>query len=137
VTLSGLGPLSDSFLCLSHRLAHALARSFNFQGRVHKIFYVLTDDKVGAGPRLPPQALLKLATIDLTEEAMDTDVTPGNSTLSQSEVSEVTEVTEDASKTASQQQSQSASTPSSKLAALKAKRKNTDPINAEAAKSRR
>jgi hypothetical protein len=36
-----------------------LASSFNFQGKVQKTFYVLTDDKVGAGPRLRPQALLK------------------------------------------------------------------------------
>jgi hypothetical protein len=41
------------------RLAHALASSFNFQGRVKKTFYVLTDDKVGSGPRLRPQALIK------------------------------------------------------------------------------
>jgi hypothetical protein len=41
------------------RLAHALASSFNFQGRVKKTFFVLTDDKVGSGPRLRPQSLLK------------------------------------------------------------------------------
>jgi hypothetical protein len=41
------------------RLAHALASSFNFQGRVRKTFYVLTDDKVGAGPRLRPNSLAK------------------------------------------------------------------------------
>ncbi len=41
------------------RLAHALASSFNFQGRVKKTFYVLTDDKVGAGPRLRPNSLAK------------------------------------------------------------------------------
>jgi hypothetical protein len=46
------------------RLAHALASSFNFQGRVRKTFFVLTDDKVGAGPRLRPQALLKPAETD-------------------------------------------------------------------------
>ncbi len=41
------------------RLAHALASSFNFQGHVKKTFYVLTDDKVGSGPRLRPQSLAK------------------------------------------------------------------------------
>jgi hypothetical protein len=41
------------------RLAHALASSFNFQGRVKKTFYVLTDDKVGAGPQLRPNSLAK------------------------------------------------------------------------------
>jgi hypothetical protein len=41
------------------RLAHALASSFNFQGRVLKTFYVLTDDKVRVGPRLRPQSLNK------------------------------------------------------------------------------
>ncbi len=130
------------FFC-TYRLAHALARSFNFQGRVHKIFYVLTDDKVGAGPRLPPQSLLKPATIDLTEEAMDTDAPTVNS---QSETSEVTEVTGESStstvsKPPSQppqpQSQQSTSTPSSKLASMAAKHKNADPINTEAAKSRR
>ena len=45
--------------CVTFRLAHALASSFNFQGRVLKTFYVLTDDKVGAGPRLRPQSLNK------------------------------------------------------------------------------
>jgi hypothetical protein len=40
-------------------LAHALASSFNFQGRVRKTFYVLTDDKVGSGPCLCPNALSK------------------------------------------------------------------------------
>ncbi len=46
-------------LYVAFRLAHALASSFNFQGRVLKTFYVLTDDKVGAGPRLRPQSLNK------------------------------------------------------------------------------
>ncbi len=48
-------------------MAHALASSFNFQGRVKKTFYVLTDDKVGAGPRLRPQALLKPADVEATQ----------------------------------------------------------------------
>ncbi len=33
------------------RLAQALASSFNFQGRVRKTFYVLSDDKVIVGGR--------------------------------------------------------------------------------------
>ncbi len=106
---------------------------------MHKIFYVLTDDKVGAGPRLPPQSLSKPATIDLTEEAMDTDVTPGNSAESQSEVTEVTSETSKAVQPQQQSQPQplqSTSTPSAKLASLAAKRKSADPINTEAAKSR-
>ncbi len=48
-----------SSLLIICRLAHALASSFNFQGRVKKTFYVLTDDKVGAGPRLRPNSLAK------------------------------------------------------------------------------
>ncbi len=40
-------------------MAHALASSFNFQGRVKKTFYVLTDDKVRAGPLLRPNSLAK------------------------------------------------------------------------------
>ncbi len=38
-------------------MAHLLASSFNFQGKVKKTFYVLTDDKVGSGPRLRPGSL--------------------------------------------------------------------------------
>jgi hypothetical protein len=42
---------------MSYRAAHLLASSFNFQGRVKKLFYVLTDDKIGSGPRLKPGVL--------------------------------------------------------------------------------
>jgi hypothetical protein len=38
-------------------MAHLLASSFNFQGKVKKTFFVLTDDKVGSGPRLRPGVL--------------------------------------------------------------------------------
>jgi hypothetical protein len=48
-----------------------LAGSFNFQGKVKKIFYVLSDDKIGSGARLKPSALAKKPR---TDEAMDTDV---------------------------------------------------------------
>jgi len=125
-------------------LAHALAWSFNFQGRVNKIFYVLTDDKVGAGPRLQPQSLLKPATIDLTtDEAAGTDMdvdivavqpeasegTPGEATKSPRH----TQTTGEASKVPKPQQ---ASTPSAKLAALK--RKAAEPLaSGEASKTRR
>jgi hypothetical protein len=55
-------------------LAHALANSFNFQGRVKKIFYVLTDDKVGAGPRLRPNALADTSVTEpATDQPMETD----------------------------------------------------------------
>jgi hypothetical protein len=56
------------------RLAHALASSFNFQGRVKKTFYVLTDNKVGAGPRLRPNSLAKEPSKD-SEPAMEVDAT--------------------------------------------------------------
>ncbi len=56
------------------RLAQALASSFNFQGRVKKTFYVLSDDKVVVGPRVRAQAQ---ATPDIAEkdavQAMETD----------------------------------------------------------------
>jgi hypothetical protein len=60
------------------RLAHALASSFNFQGRVRKTFYVLTDDKVGSGPRLRPNSLAKEADKDSgqsqeSSQPMETD----------------------------------------------------------------
>jgi hypothetical protein len=64
--------VSHLILHLTYRLAHALASSFNFQGRVKKTFFVLTDDKVGAGPRLRPQSGLKPAEKD-TAQPMETD----------------------------------------------------------------
>ncbi len=53
-----------------YRLAHALASSFNFQGRVKKTFYVITDDKVGAGPRLRPNSLAKEPNKDPDQESI-------------------------------------------------------------------
>ncbi len=64
--------VSHLILQLTFRLAHALASSFNFQGRVKKTFFVLTDDKVGAGPRMRPQSGLKPAEKD-TAQPMETD----------------------------------------------------------------
>jgi hypothetical protein len=72
VYLTGSATIHFSILCHLFRLAHALARSFNFQGRVKKIFHVLTDDKVGAGPRLLPNSLSKPATSD-PAQPMETD----------------------------------------------------------------
>jgi hypothetical protein len=66
-------------------MAHALASSFNFQGRVKKTFYVLTDDKVGAGPRLRPQALLKDASTggeSSSSQAESMDQSAPNGTVS-------------------------------------------------------
>ena len=47
-----------------------LASSFNYQGRVKKTFYVLTDDKVGSGPRLRPGVLSQPIN---NSEPMETD----------------------------------------------------------------
>jgi hypothetical protein len=55
------------------RLAQALASSFNFQGRVRKTFYVLSDDKVVTGLRRQPQPP-KAATTETEEgQPMETD----------------------------------------------------------------
>jgi hypothetical protein len=54
------------------RLAHLLAGSFNFQGKVKKTFYVLSDDKIGSGARLKPGILAKKPSND--ETPMETDV---------------------------------------------------------------
>jgi len=63
-------------------MAHALARSFNFQGRVKKTFYVLTDDKVGAGPRLQPNSLAKEPNQDNAQAAtMEVDATTASIAL--------------------------------------------------------
>ncbi len=58
------------------RLAQALASSFNFQGRVAKTFYVLSDDKVVTGLRRPPQSSknnAKDASETETSQPMETD----------------------------------------------------------------
>lgn len=39
------------------RSAYRLASSFNFRGRLKQLFYVLTDDKIGSGPRPAPHSL--------------------------------------------------------------------------------
>jgi hypothetical protein len=57
---------------LCSRLAHLLAGSFNFQGKVKKIFYVLSDDKIGSGARLKPGILAQKPAVD--ETPMETDV---------------------------------------------------------------
>ncbi len=59
------------------RLAQALASSFNFQGRVRKTFYVLSDDKVVAGVRRPPQTsqASKSSTETEADQPMETDTT--------------------------------------------------------------
>jgi hypothetical protein len=49
-----------------------LAGSFNFQGKVKKTFYVLSDDKIGSGARLRPGILAKKPSSD--ETPMETDV---------------------------------------------------------------
>jgi hypothetical protein len=54
------------------RLAQALASSFNFQGRVRKTFYVLSDDKVIVGGRRQLQASQAPANTD-SSQPMDTD----------------------------------------------------------------
>jgi len=41
------------------RKAYLLAGAFNFQGKVKKTFFVLTDDKIGSGPHLKPGVLSK------------------------------------------------------------------------------
>jgi len=110
------------------RLAHALARSFNFQGRVNKIFYVLKDDKVGSGPRLQPQSLLKPPTVDLTDESTDMDV----------DISTVQPESAGETSQAAKPTQPSSQTPSAKLAALATKRKASEPLaSGEATKTRR
>jgi hypothetical protein len=104
-------------------LAHALARSFNFQGRVKKIFHVLTDDKVGAGPRLRPHALVETSKNEsAVDQPMDTDT------------SDVVVVNRTEGSTDNSQQF---STLSAKLAAQALKRKATEPANPGTSKSRR
>ncbi len=114
-----------NFLNICFRLAHALARSFNFQGRVKKIFYVLTDDKVGAGPRLRPHALVETSENESAiDQPMETDT----------DTSDVVVVNCTEGSTDNSQQSL---TLSAKLAAQALKRKATEPANPGTSKSRR
>ncbi len=39
------------------RSAYRLAGSFNLRGRLRQLFHVLTDDKIGSGPRPAPNSL--------------------------------------------------------------------------------
>jgi hypothetical protein len=55
------------------RMAHLLAGSFNFQGKVKKMFYVLSDDKIGSGARLRPGILAEKKAV-VEESPMETDV---------------------------------------------------------------
>ncbi len=54
-------------------MAHLLAGSFNFQGKVKKTFYVLSDDKIGSGARLRPGVLAEKKSV-VDETPMETDV---------------------------------------------------------------
>jgi hypothetical protein len=94
-------------------MAHLLASSFNFQGRVKKTFYVLTDGKVGSGPRLRPGSLSQEPT---PEEAqpMETDSTEQSTSSSKTPLKTPSKATK-------------TSTLASKLAAQAVKRKATDP----------
>jgi len=102
-------------------MAHLLASSFNFQGRVKKTFFVLTDDKVGSGPRLKPGSLSQEPTAEEVQP-METDH------------SEQSTSTQSQHKTPSK----GAKTPSlaSKLAAQAVKRKATDPPSSSVSKQR-
>jgi len=103
-------------------MAHLLASSFNFQGRVKKTFYVLTDDKVGSGPRLRPGTLSQGPPVEEVQP-METEQSGPSGQSEQSEQSEQST----SSKTPHKAPSQGNRTPTlaSKLAA--AKRKASDP----------
>ncbi len=61
------------FYCYCYfRLAQALASSFNFQGKVKKTFYVLSDDKVTLGPKVRAPAASAATEKDVVQ-AMETD----------------------------------------------------------------
>jgi hypothetical protein len=116
------------------RLAHMLASSFNFQGKVKKTFFVLTDDKVGSGPRLRPGALSQAqAPVEVDEpQPMDTDSQDKSSSASTDPVNTPSP------KPSGSGSPKPPSTPSlaSKLAAQAVKRKAADPPNLPASKQR-
>ncbi len=65
------------------RLAQALASSFNFQGRVRKTFYLLSNDKVVAGFRRQPQSQTQKAVAEVEAgQPMETDTIDTTETVS-------------------------------------------------------
>ncbi len=114
-----------------------LASSFNFQGKVKKTFYVLTDDKVGSGPRLRPGALSQASSQNVTEanEPMDTDTQDSHE---QSNSTAAGHPSAHSPKQSSSKSPQAAPTPSlaSKLAAQSVKRKAADPPGPPTSKQR-
>jgi hypothetical protein len=67
-------PTEDSL-----RLAYRLAGSFNLRGRLRQLFHVLTDDKIGSGPRPAPHSLQtkpKPTDQPETSQSVDIAVTP-------------------------------------------------------------
>jgi len=109
-----------------------LASSFNFQGKVKKTFFVLTDDKVGSGPRLRPGALSQAQAPTEADEPqpMDTD--------SQDKSTSADPISIPSPKPSGSGSPKPPSTPSlaSKLAAQAVKRKAADPPNIPASKQR-
>jgi len=59
-----------------------LASSFNFRGRLKQLFYVLTDDKIGSGPRPAPHSLQNNQKAPVTqappEASQDSETNPGS-----------------------------------------------------------
>jgi len=122
-SVCAIGDSPLTICILSCRLAHALASSFNFQGQVKKIFYILSDDKIGSGPRLKPHSLSKPAISDPnTDQPMETDSA---------------EAEGDSGNTESTKQPPKQLSLSSKLAAQTVKRKASEPAEAGNSKSRR
>jgi hypothetical protein len=123
---SGLVLLFICSFCL-HRMAHLLASSFNFQGRVKKTFYVLTDDKVGSGPRLRPGTLSQGPPVEEVQP-METEQSEQTEQSGQST----------SSNTSRKMPSKGNRTPTlaSKLAAQAVKRKASDPPASSVSKQR-
>ncbi len=101
-------------------MAHLLAASFNFQGRVRRTFYVLTDDKVGSGPRLRPGSLSKEPAL---EEVQPMETEP-------------TEPTKQSTSSNTQPKPSSQATLAAKLAAQALKRKASDQPDTVTSKQR-
>ncbi len=107
-----------------------LASSFNFQGRVRKTFFVLTDDKVGSGPRLRPGTLSQAPADDVQPMETDPGEQSGSASPKQSSSTSPKPTQAAAPKTAT------ATTLAAKLAAQSFKRKAADSPNPTAAKQR-
>jgi len=62
----------------SFRQAYRLCSSFNnFHGKMHSIFFILSDDNIGSTPRFAPGSQVQPSVVNIDDE-METDSAPAS-----------------------------------------------------------